>query len=105
MAAAKEDESVPERFDPELLPKPFPLNNTGVICFFNSMLQALASQTAFVRAVRANPEYMCATKTGAALLAFVEAFSGGGEVADHSRRVLGALTEDLARRRPKVRFG
>jgi len=99
---------IPEKFDAALLPAPFGLNNTGSICFFNALLQALASQTSFVKTVLERRGYMSRTRTGAALLAFVEAFAGPPPpegVADHSRRVLAALMEDLARRRPHVRFG
>lgn len=92
-------------YDPELAPRAFGMNNTGVICYFNSFLQVLVGCTAFTRAVLANPEYLRRTPTGEAVLAFVEAYTSGAEVAPMSARVLGALVGDLARRRPHVRFG
>jgi hypothetical protein len=99
-----------DAYDPKLAPPEFGLGNTGVICYINSFLQALASCTSFTRAVLQNEPYMRRTRTGAAVLEFVQAYSGAAlapDISGQSSRVLEALTADLGVRRPnvRVRFG
>jgi len=93
-----------DAYDPDVVPGAFGLNNTGAICYFNSILQVLVGCSSFVRTVLANKEYLAHTNTGKAMFEFVSTF-GSQETQLHSARVLGALTRDLARRRPRVRFG
>ena len=60
--------TVMEPYDAKIAPAPFPLNNTGVICHFNSLLQSLASQSVLVKTVLNNEEYLKKTGTGTAFL-------------------------------------
>jgi ubiquitin C-terminal hydrolase len=102
-----------DAYSPAFAPAAFGLINTGVICYINAFLQALAGCTAFTRAVLDNAAYLGATRTGAAVLAFVRAYAApAGAHAhaapgapQHSAAVLAALAADLAERRPAVRFG
>lgn len=108
-----------ESYDEKFVPNPFALNNTGVICHFNSLLQALASQPVFIAAVLKNAEYMQKTGTGKAMLNFIKLMftlddSGTAKAAkaavpddimSHSGAILIALARDLAVRRPYVKFG
>ena len=96
-----------DAYDERLAPAPFGLNNTGAICYFNGLLQALAGCTALTRAVLADPAYLRRTVTGTALLAFVEAYSRGASnnIAHHSAAIQQALVADLTARRPHVHFG
>ncbi len=105
-------------YDVALAPAPFGLNNTGVICYFNSFLQLLASCTAFTRQVILNAEYIGATRTGAALLEFCSAYAEidptgravaraqpAAGIALLSLRVLSEFVADLAAYRPHFRLG
>lgn len=96
-------------FERAALPKPFRLNNYGSICYFNSLLQMLASATAFTGTVLENEQYMKRTVTGTAVLAYVKAYSAAaGPAADISllsSKVQAALVEDLRARQPNVKFG
>ena len=107
-----------DAYDKRLAPKAFGLNNTGVICYFNSFLQTLASCTSFARGVMLNADYLRRTSTGTAVVDFVSAYAtcapDGSVVARESlasgieflsAAVLRALVSDLAARRPHVRFG
>lgn len=107
-----------EPYDEKIAPQPFPLNNTGVICYFNSLLQSLAGQPAFLRAILKNDEYMKKTRTGRAVWDFVNTFTevdasqegrarakAPDDTINHSSLVLAALVLDLKERRPWVRFG
>jgi len=98
-----------EAYDPAAAPPAFGLNNTGVICYFNSFLQALAGCTSFTAEVlRAKQSYLCRTATGAAVADFVAAYTAVPQRADLATRsaaVLHALVADLAVRRPAVAFG
>lgn len=86
------------------LPAAFPLNNTGSICHFNALLQALASCPAFVKAVCDNRDYMAKTVTGSNLYNYIRAVRKSAEdtafVVDarHSALVLQAMKGDLERR-------
>ncbi len=103
--------AVCEPFDAAALPRPFGLNNTGVICHFNSLLQGLATCPAFISAVTGNVSYMSRTATGGALYNFARAVKESadreGFVVDpsHSERAIRALVGDLRRRRPNIGFG
>jgi len=94
-----------DAIDPKFLPNGFGLYNTGAICYLNSLLQMLASCTAFTRAVIANCDYVKMTLTGRAVLEFVLAYGGASDVTMHSSRILDALVTDMRRRRPGARFG
>lgn len=106
-----------ERYDPAAAPRAFGLNNTGVICHLNALLQALAGCTAVARAALARRDYLGRTATGRAFYDFVYAFAGRGAAgaggpfrADapleaSSAAVLAALVSDLRRRRPHFRYG
>lgn len=120
-SAAKSPAPEFDRYDPRFAVAPFGLNNTGVICHFNSLLQALLGCSAFVRAVLTSRAYLARTGTGRALFDFVyEACARGRERAAapgralfgprrdlgcHSALVLGALVADLRARLPRTRFG
>lgn len=103
-----------EKFEIDWSPaRPFGLNNTGVICHFNSLLQALISCTRFNRAVMQNKDYMMKTTTGKAVYNFVSCFCDEKKaknspdigIESQSRKVLAALVDDLKVRRPTVQFG
>lgn len=99
----------------ENTPDGFGLNNTGVICYFNSFLQALVGCPAFTRAVLQHKGYVMATRTGSAMVEFISAFASlrdefaisapRPDIMMLSEMVLRALVADLAVRRPRVRFG
>lgn len=106
-------------YDAALVPPGFGLNNTGVICYFNSFLQLFASCTAFTRQVLLNAEYLRRTRTGAAMVAYCSAYARidpdtgaisaratpAPDIAFMSSRVLAAFVTDLAERRPHIRIG
>lgn len=98
-------------FDPGAVPPPFGQANTGAICYFNALLQALASCPSLVAAVAANPELLGKTLTGRALYNYMcavrEAASRSGFVVDatHSTRILAAMVADIRARRPGFVFG
>ena len=94
-----------DAYDTAIIPTEFGLNNTGVICYFNSFLQALAGCTAFTKAVLANAEYLKQTRTGSAVLTFVRMYTQLMDVSGASANILHALVSDLSVRRPHVRFG
>jgi len=107
-----------ESYDNALAPEAFGLNNTGVICYFNSFLQTLAGCTSMIRAVLNNIDYLQLTATGRATLNYFSSFAEknkDGEIVSRSQplgnvsllssTVLQALVSDLALRRPHVRFG
>jgi ubiquitin C-terminal hydrolase len=95
------------------LPDPFVMNNTGAICYFNSLLQALASCTSLTVAVLRNKRFMHRTPTGAAFYQFVEAYATlegarsppAENISLMSATVQQVLSDDLRRRRPDVDFG
>ena len=101
-----------DEYRPEVVPEPFGLQNTGVICYFNSLLQALASCSAVARAVRAHRADLGRSRTGAALCEFVDGYVGADgarrapapNIGGASARLLAALSADLKERRPRVRF-
>lgn len=100
-------------YDDRFAPVPFGLYNTGVICYFNAFLQTLAGCTAFTKAALSNEPYLRRTATGTAVFKFISAFANRAgalhqpavDIASLSATVLRALVEDLAHRRPHVRFG
>lgn len=100
-----------EDLDVARLPRPFGLNNTGVICHFNSLLQALASCPAFVGEAVKNRDYLARTPTGRALYNYLRSVQLSAEeegfVVDptHSARVLRELVGELRRRRPAFTYG
>ena len=104
-------------YDPKYAPAAFGLHNTGVICHFNSLLQALASCTAVVKASLRNKKYLDQTRTGAAFHEYMVAVAASSEagpalglvlpkdLALLSTKILTALVLDLRARRPSIRFG
>ena len=107
----------PETYDPGYVPQRFGLNNTGVICHLNSLLQGLVGCSAVVRATLANRDYLAKTATGRAFHDFIHTavpaarlpgsapFEGGAALENCSAAVLRALTTDLRSRRPHFRYG
>ena len=94
-----------ECFDAAACPPEFGLANPGVQCYFNSLLQALLSCSSFVGALRAPPNDLARTATGAALAALAAAAdrAGGGDAeapSARAARLLEVLKGDLAARRP-----
>lgn len=85
--------------EPDLAP-PTGFNNTGSICYLNSLLQGLLACTAFVESVRQGRLRLVRTRTGEALTRLVQSPSP-----DRSAEVLRALMLDLAQRRPQTKFG
>ena len=102
-----------DKYDQSLVPAAFGLNNTGVICYFNGFLQALAGCSSFTKTVIGNKEYLHRTNTGTAVYKFVAAYvarvsvqgAAAQNIEHFSEIVLRALMTDLAKRRPHVRFG
>lgn len=107
----------PETYDPGFVPQRFGLNNTGVICHLNSLLQGIVGCSAVVRAAAANRDYLGKTATGRAFYDFIwEAvpasrlagsgpFTAGVALENRSPGVLHALVADLRARRPHFRYG
>lgn len=107
----------PETYDPSYVPQRFGLNNTGVICHLNSLLQGIIGCSAVVRAALSNRDYLGKTATGRAFYNFVYAavpaarpadsapFVGSVALENCSAEVLRALVADLRARRPHFRYG
>ena len=107
----------PETYDPAFVPQKAGLNNTGVICHLNSLLQGLIGCSAVVRAAFAHPAFLARTTTGRAFYDFIYAavpaarppgaapFGGETAVENCSALVLEALRVDLRARRPQFRYG
>ncbi|GFR88348.1 ubiquitin carboxyl-terminal hydrolase 36/42 [Elysia marginata] len=107
----------PETYDPDFVPRHFGLNNAGVICHLNSLLQGIVGCSAVVRAAVASRGYLGKTATGRAFYDFIwEAvpasrpsgegpFVAGVALEDRSAEVLHALVADLRNRRPRFRYG
>jgi ubiquitin C-terminal hydrolase len=99
------------RYDAAQIPRGFGLANTGVICHFNSLLQALGACPAVTRTACGNRDYLVRTGTGAAFYNYTRAVESsatepGFQVdSSHSARLLAKLVVDLAARKPAVRFG
>ena len=106
-----------EAYDPARAPEPFGLHNTGVICHFNALLQALAGCTSVARAALRHRGYLARTRTGRAFHDFFWAtvpagrsaggapFEAGVELGSRSARLLAALVADLRARRPAFLYG
>jgi len=93
-----------EPYDADFAPRPFGQLNTGATCYWNSMMAALVSCTAFSRAVMAN-EDLLSTHTGRAMYAFIKSYLQGMPAADGTSVVLAALKQDLLVRCPSIKFG
>lgn len=107
-----EPEKKPARlvaYEPALAPPPFGLANTGVICYFNALLQALAGCTSLVRLASAGEARGAGGPAARELAAFLraagQAAGGQGPAPDPgaSARVLWALVGELGGRHG--RFG
>ena len=106
-----------EVYDSALVPEPFGLYNTGVICHFNALLQALVGCSSVVRAALRHRGYLARTRTGRAFHDFFWAAAPGGrppgsdpfeagvEQGFRSARLLAALVADLRARRPTFHYG
>ena len=103
-------------FNPDQVPPAFGQANTGAICYFNSLLQALATCTHFIDTVLSNTEYMARTRTGHALFNFLYAVrlsansirkgEGALPLSDrYSDSILRSLVQALKERQPNVHFG
>lgn len=101
-----------ELYDGALAPPPFGLANTGAICYFNSLLQALASCPSFLRACADRAGELAGSALGRALTAFARDVAASaaraapgapppdpGAVARHSAAVLAALRTEHANRK------
>ncbi|MDE2097757.1 MAG: hypothetical protein KGL39_10950 [Patescibacteria group bacterium] len=95
-----------DAYDQKYVPVPFALYNNSAICHFNSLLQALASCPAAVKAVLTNKDYMERTKTGKALYAFMDTMinKDAAGIEPHSRHVIAALIDDLDTRKAKMKM-
>ena len=60
-----------EAYDAELVPPPFGQQNSGAVCYFNSLWQMLIGLSAFASTVLKHQDYMRQTTTGTAVLNFV----------------------------------
>lgn len=95
-----------EPYNEELISLPFGLQNTGVLCYFNSFLQALCSCSSFTSAVLKHREYLSKTRTGIAVTEFVDSYSNSNSPNSLiSLQILRALCADLKERRPNTPFG
>lgn len=107
----------PETYSRAAVPQRFGLNNTGVICHLNSLLQALVGCSAVVKTVLANREYLEKTPTGKAFYNFIYMAVPAARRSDSvpfgeaiplegcSAMVLHALVADLKVRRPSFNYG
>lgn len=104
-----------KKYNAELVPPPFGLMNTGVICYFNSFLQTLCSCPSFTSTVLENKDYLLKTITGKAMYDYVCRYTLKcglendnvleSEIPFSTIEILNALKLDLKERRPKIRFG
>ena len=93
-------------YDTDKLLEPFGLINTGVICYMNSLLQALVSCTAFNRVILENEEYMHKTKIGTVLFDFITcATSNPKDAGVFSQKIVATLVEELRIRHPNMDYG
>ena len=84
----------------------FGLINTGVICYMNSLLQALVSCTAFNQVILENEEYMNKTKIGTVLFEFITcAITTPKDAGVFSQKVVATLVEELRVRHPNIIYG
>jgi ubiquitin C-terminal hydrolase len=84
-------------FDAEKLPEAFGLVNNGVICYFNSVMQALLTCTSFTETIRNNHPQ---TRLGQG---FHFALTNGKEF--YHQMILKILIADIRDRRPNTPFG
>ena len=94
-----------DSYDKLLIPEPFGLQNTGVICYFNSFLQALCACSSFTKVVMQNKEYLSETNVGSVIIEFVEGYINNNVNSLIAQKILQALCNDLKKRRPNIRFG
>jgi ubiquitin C-terminal hydrolase len=93
-------------YDKDKLLEPFGLINTGVICYMNSLLQALLSCTAFNRIVLENEEYMHKTKIGTVLFEFIIcATENPKDTGIFSQKIVSTLVDELKVRHPNIIYG
>ena len=93
-------------YDKDKLLEPFGLINTGVICYMNSLLQALVSCTAFNKAILENEDYMHKTKIGTVLFEFIVcATQNPKDTGGFSQKVVATLVEELRVRHPNIIYG
>ena len=95
-----------EPYNVDLISAPFGLQNTGVLCYFNSFLQALCACSSFTNAVIKNREYLSKTRTGLSIIDFVDNYvTLNSSISTSSQQILRALCTDLKERRPNTPFG
>ena len=93
-------------YNKDKLLDPFGLINTGVICYMNSLLQALVSCTAFNQVILENEEYMHKTKIGTVLFEFITcATKNPKDTGVFSQKVVSTLVEELKVRHPNIVYG
>ena len=94
-----------EPYNDLLIPIPFGLQNTGVICYFNSFLQILCGCSSLTKVILDNKEYLT-TRTGIALAEYVDLYTSNmASIESSTRKILHALCLDLRERRPNIIFG
>lgn len=94
-----------EAYEEERAPPAFGLDNTGAVCYFNSLLQLLAGCTALASEVgRQAEDALARTRTGRAFAAFFRGVVGGDGpgVRGASASILAALLADLGERKPEA---
>jgi ubiquitin C-terminal hydrolase len=95
-----------EEYDIKYVPNEFGLQNTGSICYLNSLLQLLISCSSFTKNILANEEDMKKTKTGKAIYHFVKSYNQNiSDIGNCSAIILEGLKQDLAEKKTSIRFG
>ena len=82
--------------------EPFGLQNTGVICYFNSMLQCFLSCTSVVETFVCDPELQTRNALCTAVYRLIEGARAGSDVSNMSPTI---WNEFMKRLKPKHRFG
>lgn len=86
----------------EKIPSAKGLNNTGVICYFNSLLQTLSSCTSLIDELQQIETKNELIKT---LQQYIEDLNGDKQVFQWSSSILRALVAQLARNNKRLTFG
>ncbi|MCK4967690.1 MAG: hypothetical protein KAS12_01430 [Candidatus Aenigmarchaeota archaeon] len=91
--------------DESKLPAPFPMGNTGVICYLNSLLQGLMSCTSFADELLTYENDTTITDTAKIMIEFIKAVRSNINPHIYSAKILKVLKADLARNNAGKRFG
>ncbi len=87
-------------FDPDILPPPLGMPNTGVCCFFNASMQCLAGCSSLLKMVAVAPPQ---TRTAEALRELLATYAAGRMAG--APTLLSVLAADLRLRRPTMDHG